>query len=76
MHVRGSARNETIFKVDHPAKAIVFSKAISFAKWSVGLKNFSCQKQEKKKETSTTLKSFCTKKMLEKTPNIPEMRQF
>ena len=32
-------RNETIFKIDHIAKAIAHAKAIAFAKWSVWVKN-------------------------------------
>ena len=33
------SRNETIFKIGHPAKAIVHARAIGLAKWSVWVKN-------------------------------------
>ena len=33
------ARNETILKIGHLAKAIAHAKAIAFAKWSVWVKN-------------------------------------
>ena len=33
------SRNETILKIGHLAKAIAHAKAITFAKWSVWVKN-------------------------------------
>ena len=33
------SRNETIFKIGHLGKAIAHAKAITFAKWSVWVKN-------------------------------------
>ena len=33
------SRNETLFKIGHPAKAIAHAKAIEFAKGSVWVKN-------------------------------------
>ena len=46
-------RNETILKSRHLAKAIVHAKAIAFAKWSVWVKNWKCQKLAKNHFTIT-----------------------
>ena len=69
------SRNETILKIGHLAKAIAHAKAIAFAKWSVWVKNKKCQK-DAKNDSTRTLELFCAKKLLDKTPNIREMRRF
>ena len=59
------SRNETILKIGHLTKAIAHAKAIAFAKWSVWVKNYKCQKHAKKHSTRTlelfSLKN-CSKK--------------
>ena len=68
------SRNAKSLKIGHLAKAIAHAKAIDFAKWSFWVKNLKCQKHAKNHSTRT-LEVFCGKKTLEKTPNIPEMRE-
>ena len=53
-------KNETILKITHLAKAITHAKAIAFAKWSVRVKNYNCQKHAKNHST-TTAQLFCVK---------------
>ena len=45
--------NETILKIGHLTKAIAHAKAIAFAKWSVWVKNYKCQKHVKNYSTRT-----------------------
>ena len=52
--------NETILKIGHLSKAIAHAKAIAFAKWSVWVKNYKCQKHVKNYSTRT-LELFCAK---------------
>ena len=52
--------NETILKIGHLTKAIAHAKAIAFAKWSVWVKNYKCQKHVKNYSTRT-LELFCAK---------------
>ena len=67
------SKNGTILKVGHLAIAIVHSKAIAFAKWSVWLKM--PKKWEKPFYRNITV--VLCKKPLQKRQNIiEEMRQF
>ena len=52
--------NETILKMGHLAKSIVHAKAITFAKWSLWVKNKICQKHAKNHSTRT-LHLLCAK---------------
>ena len=54
------SRNETILKIGHLPKAIAHAKAIAFAKLSVWVKNWKCQKHAKTHSTRV-LKLFCAK---------------
>ena len=52
------SRNTTILKIGHITKALahakaIHAKAIAFAKWSVWVKNFKCQKHAKNYSTRT-----------------------
>ena len=53
-------RNETTMKIGHLAKAIAHAKAIAFAKWSVWVKNYKCQKHVENHSTRA-LELFCVK---------------
>ena len=44
-------RNETILKIAHLTKALAHAKAIAFAKWSVWVKTYKCQKHAKNRST-------------------------
>ena len=61
------SRNETILKIGHLAKAIAHAKVIAFAKWSLWVKNYKCQKHAKNPSTGT-IELFCAKKHLKKNP--------
>ena len=52
------SRNESILKIGHLAKGIAHAKAIAFAKWSVWVKNYKCQKDEKN-DCTRALELFC-----------------
>ena len=67
--------NKTILNIGHLAKARAHAQARAFAKWSVWVKNQKCQKHAKD-DSITTLELFCTKKPLQKAPNIQEMGRF
>ena len=54
------ARDETILKIGHVAKATAHAKAIAFAKWSVWVKILKCQKYAKN-NSARTLELFCAK---------------
>ena len=52
--------HERILKIGYFAKAIAHAKAITFAKWSVWVKNLKCQKHAKN-DSTRTLELFCAK---------------
>ena len=49
-----------VFKIADLAKAIAHAKAIAFAKWSLWIKNYKCQKDGKNHSTRI-LKLFCAR---------------
>ena len=53
-------RNETILKIGQFAKAIAHANALAFAKCSVWVKNYNCQKHAKNHSTRA-LELFCEK---------------
>ena len=53
-------RNKTILKIGHLAKDIAHAQAIAFAKWSVWVKTYKCQKHAKNRSTRT-VGLFCAK---------------
>ena len=69
------SRNGTILKIGDLAKAIAHAKAIAFAKWSVWVKNYKCQKHAKHR-SNRTLELFCANNRSKKTANIREMIGF
>ena len=54
------SRNETILKIGHLAKTIGHAKAIAFAKVSLWVKNYKCQKHAKN-DSTRTLELCCAK---------------
>ena len=68
------SRNETSLKIGHLAKAIAHAKAIAFAKWSV-LNHKLKMPKTCEKQFCKNIKAVLCKKQIQKTPNIPEMRE-
>ena len=69
------SRNETFFKIAHPPKAIAHESAIAFAKLVILGQNLKMQKTWEKRFYKKIIVSLC-KKLLQKAPNIREMRPF
>ena len=65
------SRNKTFLKISHLANAIAHAKAIAFAKWSVWVKNWKCQKHAKTQSTRT-VQLFCAEKDARKKHQIFE----
>ena len=54
------SRNKASLKIGYLAKAIAHAKVIAFAKWSVGVKNWKCEKHDRN-DPKRILKLFCAK---------------